>query len=42
MLELNFLEIQYEKIIQGLQNRGYENAKELVDKALLLNGSRKK
>ncbi|MDR2402130.1 MAG: serine--tRNA ligase [Cytophagales bacterium] len=42
MFELNFLEVQYEKIIQGLQNRGYENAKELVDEALSCNSIRKK
>ena len=42
MLELNFLDSQYEKIVQGLKNRGLKNAKELVDKALSLNTSRKK
>jgi seryl-tRNA synthetase len=42
MLELNFLDSQYEKIIQGLQNRGYNDAKELVDNALNLNANRKK
>lgn len=42
MLELNCLEIQYENIIRGLRNRGYENAKELVDTAIAFNNERKK
>lgn len=42
MLELNCLEIQYENIIKGLRNRGYENAEELVDTAIAFNNERKK
>ena len=42
MLELNCLEIQYENIIRGLRNRGYENAEELVDTAIAFNNERKK
>ncbi len=42
MLEISYLENNYEEAVAGIKNRGYENAKDLIDGVLTLNESRKK